>query len=224
MRLTTNIVGARRRTWRVGPAGGGVVLAARGRVAAAVRAHRRRRVVDDGHRPDGAGRRLGRRCRRTGFEHRLGHHRRRPFGHRVGGSGRRPAVARRRRPPRRRRRRRADASTISTGCRPTPGPVGMGMSEGGVSAVEEAPRLQGRRGSTAAAPAPGPGGSVIAAMLRRGKPACAAMSSASGRCGSRPTARSALVPPGAAGHARRRRCAGVAAPVRRPCRRPTGSA
>jgi acetyl-CoA acetyltransferase/uncharacterized OB-fold protein len=45
-----------------------------------------------------------------------------------------------------------------------PGPVGMGMSEGGVTAVEEALRLQ-PTWINGGGELPGPGGSVIAAML-----------------------------------------------------------
>jgi acetyl-CoA acetyltransferase/uncharacterized OB-fold protein len=45
-----------------------------------------------------------------------------------------------------------------------PGPTGMGMSEGGVSAVEEALRLR-PTWSNGGGELPGPGGSIIAAML-----------------------------------------------------------
>ena len=88
---------------------------------------------------------------------------RRSAGDRPAADGR-PAVAHGRRLPRRRSPTPASRSTTSTACRPIPGAAGMGMSEGGVTAVEEALRLH-PTWHNGGGDLPGPGGSVIAAML-----------------------------------------------------------
>ena len=61
-------------------------------------------------------------------------------------------------------RRRTRARRTSTDCRPTRAPAGMGMSEGGVTAVEEALRLH-PTWINGGGELPGPGGAVVAAML-----------------------------------------------------------
>ena len=71
-----------------------------------------------------------------------------------------------------------------------PGPAGMGMSEGGVTAVEEALRLQ-PTWINGGGDLPGPGGSVIAAMLAVASGLCRHVL-ASGPSGSRRTPPSGL--------------------------------
>ena len=170
------------------PGGRGPLRAARRRLAPAVRADRRATTRRPGARA-ASGRRPRPPLTDDRFEHRVGALGHRPLGDRPPAHGR-PAVAHRRRLPRGGRRRRPRPSTTSTGSRPTPGAVGMGMSEGGVTAVEEAlrhpPDVDQRRRRP-----PRPGGSVDRRDAGRGQRACAATSCASAPCGSRPTPRSA---------------------------------
>jgi hypothetical protein len=69
-----------------------------------------------------------------------------------------------------------------------PGAAGMGMSEGGITAVEDALRIR-PTWFNGGGEIPGPAGSLIAAMLESTR-GCAVTCCVSARCGKRPTPRS----------------------------------
>ena len=162
VRLTTNIVGCEPDDVHIGQRGRGPLRAARGRVAPAVRADRRAPTTVDlvgepqlpAPRPPLSDDRFEHRAVLSGIG-------RSAIGRRLHASTRcrSPSTPASRRSP-------TPASTLDDidGLSTYPGAAGMGMSEGGVTAVEEALRLH-PTWINGGGELPGPGGSVIAAML-----------------------------------------------------------